>query len=299
MTAIMAQSVSSAGYEKYSFGDHSLQNVYVHIPSPQPPSKSGYWIVYIHGGAWRDPEILAPTFKPTQDVLLASNNADIAGIASIEYRLTAHPNFPQDAVSVNPQEYRNAKHPDHVSDVQKGLALLQEKYAFGERYILAGHSCGATLAFQAVMNRIVPASNIVRPLAIVGVAGIYDMPFLVKTLSHIPAYREFITDAFGAEEVWRKASPAPDTAGGVVESWKNGRVAVLARSTNDELMHASQLPTMEEALRPWVAGGEGGKPRRVKVIEDLSETHDGIWRGGKELASLISVAIKELRDLEA
>ncbi|KAK2831898.1 hypothetical protein FQN49_007059 [Arthroderma sp. PD_2] len=284
-----------SSYEKYSYGDCSLQNAYVHIPSPQP--STGYWIVYIHGGAWRDPEILAPSFKTTQDVLLSNSSdvsANIAGIASIDYRLTIHPDFPQDAASVSAKEYRNAKHPDHVSDVKAALALLQEKYAFGERYILVGHSCGATLAFQTVMDRIVSAGDIVRPLAIVGVAGIYDMRLLVQTFDHISVYRRFTTDAFGAEDGWHEAAPAPAAAGGVAESWKNGRLAVLARSINDDLVDEAQLRVMEEALRPWAAGGS---QRRMKLIEDLSEPHYGIWSHGKELAAVISTAVKELRDM--
>ncbi|KAM5504586.1 Kynurenine formamidase [Microsporum canis] len=300
-------------YEKYTYGDHYLQNVYVHIPPSPAPVESGFWIVYgaplpdanryIHGGAWRDPDILAPSFKATQDNLLAGSNTEvtrsIAGIASIDYRLSPHPNFPQDAGSVDAREYRNAKRPEHITDVQKALALLQEKYAFGERYVLIGHSCGGTMSFQVVMDRVLRAEEVVRPVAIVCVAGVTHMPLLVETMAHVPAYREFIADAFGGEDTWRLASPAMDvTAGGVVDSWKNGRLAVVARSVNDEALPGNQLAPMKEALAPWAAAAEAGKERRVKIIEDMVDTHDGMWTSGKEVAAVISTAIKELQDMK-
>jgi hypothetical protein len=91
--------------------------------------------------------------------------------ASLNYRLSAHPSYPQPSPQPQPQpplptssdqetgakaptpetKYRNAKHPDHIQDITSGIHLLQQKYGFTENYILVGHSAGATLAFQAVM----------------------------------------------------------------------------------------------------------------------------------------------------
>lgn len=37
----------NCGYEKYSYGEHYLQNVYVHIPPSPAPADTGYWVVYV------------------------------------------------------------------------------------------------------------------------------------------------------------------------------------------------------------------------------------------------------------
>ncbi|GBF67195.1 hypothetical protein TMEN_9918 [Trichophyton mentagrophytes] len=297
--------MADSGYEKYSYGEHYLQNVYVHIPPSPAPANTGYWIVYIHGGAWRDPDILAPSFKATQDHLLSDSSvsSSIAGIASIDYRLSAHPNHPQDANSLKASEYRNAKHPEHIHDVRDGLALLQTKYGFGERYVLAGHSCGGTMAFQVVMDRVLGAGEVVRPLAVVSVAGVTNLAALVQEKAHIGAYREFVTGAFGDEadgKVWGAVSPAVDGegAGGVVDSWKNGRVVVMGFSVNDEALPGSQLGFMKGTVDAWVAAAAAsGVERRVRIVEDMVETHDGMWINGKEVAGVIAIGIRELKDM--
>ncbi|EGD92212.1 hypothetical protein H112_00288 [Trichophyton rubrum D6] len=292
------------GYEKYSYGEHYLQNVYVHIPPSPAPANTGYWIVYIHGGAWRDPDILAPSFKAAQDHLLSDHSvsSSIAGIASIDYRLSAHPNHPQDPTSLDASEYRNAKHPEHIHDVRDGLALLQSMYGFGERYVLAGHSCGGTMAFQVVMNRVLSGYEVVRPVAVVSVAGVTNLLGLVEEKAHISAYREFVTGAFGdeAERTWEVVSPAVDGegVGGVVDSWNNGRVVVMGFSVNDEALPGSQLGFMKGTVDAWVAAGDGGAERRVRIVEDMAETHDGMWINGREVAEVIAIGIRELEDMQ-
>lgn len=223
----------------------------------------------------------------------------IAGIASINYRLTAHPGFPQELDTVGAKHYRNAKHPDHIRDVQQALVLLQDKYGFGGRYILVGHSCGATLAFQTVMSNIHPQNGpaIPQPIAIIGVSGIYDLSLLVSSFAQQPIYREFIEDACGSEQAWEEISPARNAeTTGVATTWKDGRLAVLAHSVNDGLIDLPQLRAMEKGLGTWA--GQGDKRRSLLVIDDLRETHDDIWRHGTELANIISKTIEELSALE-
>ncbi|RAH63943.1 arylformamidase [Aspergillus aculeatinus CBS 121060] len=144
--------------ETFSYGtNHVLQTVTVTTLSALPDK--GYWVICIHGGAWRDPTQAALNYlTPAVSILAASEpyasttHAHLAGFASINYRLSPHPAHPQDRNSTTPTEYRAARHPDHIADVQAALAFLQRKYGFGDRYILVGHSCGATLAFQSVMG---------------------------------------------------------------------------------------------------------------------------------------------------
>lgn len=69
---------------------------------------------------------------------------------------------------------RNVKHPAHLNDVIAALSYLQRTYEFGEKYILVGHSCGATLTFQ------IPNGNGFVPLvSVLGVVGIYDLARLI------------------------------------------------------------------------------------------------------------------------
>ncbi|KFY42270.1 hypothetical protein V494_02489, partial [Pseudogymnoascus sp. VKM F-4513 (FW-928)] len=72
--------------------------------------------------------------------------------------------------------------------------------------MLVGHSCGATLAFQVPITA--PGGEALPvPRCILGSEGIYDIPSLVARNSH-PAYREFVTAAFGDDEsAWVAASP--------------------------------------------------------------------------------------------
>ncbi|EER30059.1 hypothetical protein D8B26_007346 [Coccidioides posadasii str. Silveira] len=292
---------------EYHYGEQSLlQYLSVYLPRPlrNEGSETGYWVIYIHGGAWRDPEIPASSLDITRQMLCngdPSIASEIAGFASINYRLTRHPNFPQDPESVDPKQYRDAKHPDHITDVVSALAFLQAKYSFDQRYVLVGHSCGATLAFQTVMQEIAGAeparSKIALPLAIVGVSGIYDLRLLRDTNSH-PIYQQFTEDAFGKdEEVWDGVSPAKVQARGVVEGWNTGRLAVLATSKGDELVDPPQLKVMCELLGRWKAHDGLNNAREVLIIDDLEESHNDIWKKGVELAKVISKTIETLKEM--
>ena len=97
--------------------------------------------------------VTSTSFKATESIL-REKGLPIAGFASISYRLSAHPNHPQDPINTDPKDFQDAKHPGHIDDVEAALAFLQNTYGFGGRYILVGHSCGATLAFQAVMGAV-------------------------------------------------------------------------------------------------------------------------------------------------
>ncbi|KAJ5098972.1 hypothetical protein N7532_005973 [Penicillium argentinense] len=304
---------------------NSLQTISV---ATLPPRLDGYWVVYIHGGAWRDPTITADTFERTENILRDSPSLPIAGFASISYRLSAHPNHPQDETTPR-EHYRDAKHPDHIRDVEAALAFLQNTYSFGAKYILVGHSCGATMAFQAVMGAVaghrevlfngtndndartetistspgpLPPRLTSQPTAIVGVAGIYDLRRLRDDHSDISAYREFIEGAFGADELlWDAVSPAQMFGSrGVEGGWKNGRLVILAHSKDDELVDAGQLEAMKDALKGWEQDQAQvpvheltDSSRRVRAMS-IEGAHDEAWLTGEELARTIKYAFVEL-----
>lgn len=129
------------------------------------PESSKYWIIFIHGGAWRDPSIDATSFVPTCKHLVTSPLYTniipyISGFASLNYRLSPHSDYPEELQQTTgtPQlelpttPSSPVQHPDHLHDILTGIATLQSRFKFNDRYILVGHSCGATLALQTIMH---------------------------------------------------------------------------------------------------------------------------------------------------
>lgn len=282
---------------------------------------------FIHGGAWRDPNITASSFQPTIDALLLSSSSSsrpstsysststssssknvedsttpsspldkIAGLASLDYRLSAHPNYPQDPSSTPKSKLNNALHPDHVTDVRNGIHLLQSKFSFGSNYVLVGHSVGATLAFQMVMGDSVfqagspskllrsisslaaASKGITPPTAIVGIAGVYAMRAMVDRHEH-PAYREFVAGALGEDElVWDEVSPA--FFDGYRETWTRAEKVVLAYSEEDALVEVEQVRDMKRKLE------EGVTPKKVEEVR-FTGGHDEVWEKGTQVAELI------------
>ena len=243
---------------------------------------------YVHGGAWRDPQVTSKAILPTLKYL-DPFKLGIAGIVSINYRLSPYPSHPTDPSKLD-DETRNIQHPIHIEDILTGLEKILSIHNFGSNYILIGHSCGATLAFQTLMSkwesRSQGNSHISPPSAVIGLEGIYDTKLLLETHTH-PAYREFIEAAFGTEEAqWKDASP---TSGKYSTTWKEGRIVVLAHSSDDELVDWNQTERMSDVL--WK---EKRKERRDVVIK-LKGKHDEIWQDGREVARAIEVAIGMLR----
>ncbi|KAK0639421.1 Alpha/Beta hydrolase protein [Cercophora newfieldiana] len=271
-------------------GSNALQTLTIWTPgssSPTiatPPPLPGHWLIFIHGGAWRDPAITASSFQPAAAALLLKHHNQIgstklAGLASLNYRLSPYPGRP----SSDPAYA--ARHPDHISDVLHGIAFLQRAGVATGGYVLAGHSCGATLAFQAVMS---PSrwglgrleGMITHPDVVVGLNGLYDLAGFVRSPPAgyeglREAYEEFTRGAFGAdEEVWRAVCPA--TAEEWVGEWKGegegGRRVVLVQSRGDTLVPRGQLEGMRGVLE-----GEG-----VRVGDMEAEGgHDEIWERGE------------------
>ena len=306
----------------YSPGNLALQTLDVWIPpaadataddSPDAgffPPGPRRWVIFLHGGAWRDPTVTSACFSAAAIKLLRRQlrlDSDIAGpslglgLASLNYRLSPHPNYPP-APGEGDDPSRVARHPDHIADVLTGLAFLQRLGGGGmaaPSYVLAGHSCGATLAFQAVMDPARwglgdEARAVVKPAVVVGLNGLYDLAGFV---ARPPAgyeglravYEEFTRGAFGDDKrVWRDVCPATADARWVSE-WvgndsENGqrraRTAVLVQSTDDTLVPRSQLESMSMCLigsgaavhlREMAAGGE----------------HDDMWQDGGRMAEIL------------
>ncbi|KAF2722828.1 alpha/beta-hydrolase [Polychaeton citri CBS 116435] len=291
------------------YSTHSRLNT-LEICLPRPTSandRKRLWVIFIHGGAWKDPSInAANSFKAAQARLLHSGLCEeyIAGFASINYRLSPYPSHERDPS--NPSDpARNARHPEHITDVLAALLHLQETFAFEDRYVLVGHSCGATLALQVAMKRywgsqyestLALELNVVPPVAMVGLAGLYDLPRLVAyhDAKGEAAYRGFVTDAFGNDrDLWRDASPA--AASDFDQSWEDGRLVVIAHSRDDRLVEWEQAELMLRSLehQGFTKDGTGKRSSLLKITGD----HDQIWQEGHEVARAIEHAISELASM--
>jgi len=196
---------------------------------------------------------------------------------------------------------RNAKHPDHINDVMAAIGALQKKYDL-EKYLLVGHSVGATLAMQVALSRAIAwdpgtalKSDIGLPIAILGVAGIYDFPYMVR---HVPSgskamYSDFTRSAFGGDEnVWKAVSPATYDRGTYEKSWSPGqrKLVLVAHSHEDELVAWSQVDRFKAAL-----DGQQGNIE-LRVIE-LKGKHQEILDRGEEMAKAITEAISGVAEI--
>ncbi|KAM5364646.1 hypothetical protein ACJZ2D_011427 [Fusarium nematophilum] len=266
-------------------------------PSTSVPHRKGPWVVYIHGGAWRDPLVDSSSFEPAALSLLGKIHLgglpSIAGIASLNYRLSHHPKHPthpsppRDATAP-PDVARTAKHPEHISDVLSGLSYLSTIGALSEGYILAGHSCGAMLAFQVVMRQErwglnVPIT-IKKPSVVVGLNGLYDLPAFLRNpdqshVSMIPIYDAFTRGAFGqGTDSWATVCPT------IVDDWKTewpeGEQVILAQSHGDELVPYSQTEIMKRNL-----ASRGAQ----LVVQEVpaSGKHNEMWQRPEELVNIL------------
>lgn len=219
------------------------------------------------------------------------SGSSIRGLASIDYRLSPHPDMPQDPAAIPGSELRVAQHPDHIEDVWSALQFLVDHHGLTEDYILIGHSAGATLAFQLLMGkdalpgRAPPPHTVPLPKAVIGVSGIYD---LVGIDERNAGYTDFITSAFGSEKsCWRRSSPALYMSN-FATNWPSRKLALLAWSEQDSLIDEPEIDSMSAKLIR-----DGVKP---VVLKDLTGDHDDVWKEGAQLRRLIVDALKILED---
>ncbi|KFA67535.1 hypothetical protein S40285_04266 [Stachybotrys chlorohalonatus IBT 40285] len=276
----------------HQYGEHRLQRVGVWQFAPSQQNASGQWIIYIHGGAWRDPRILLETFAPSIKHILSSKDkiplSTVRGFMSIDYRLSPHPDFPQDPVAVPKSEIRSACHPDHVEDVLAAVRFLSEEYQLGSDYILIGHSAGATLAYQLFMGKdalAVNAPGLASPRVIIGVSGIYDLVDIDER--HGGNYGGFISCAFGDDKTcWQRVSPRR-FPGTFRDNFTGTHLSLLAWSPEDSLIDEPEIDGMAAKLR------EDGVT--ALVVKDLTGEHDFVWEDGSQIARLLALALQNLQ----
>ncbi|KAF1975014.1 alpha/beta-hydrolase [Bimuria novae-zelandiae CBS 107.79] len=286
-----------------------LQTLDLWLPDPQPTTTTGTWLIYIHGGAWRDPTqdslCVLPTLRSlfTQHTSLFSSAA-IAGIASLNYRLSPYPSHATQPSAPDDGD-RNVRHPAHVSDVKDALEYVIETYAV-ERWVGVGHSCGATLLGQVplVSSTSTATEQIRKSLkALVLIAGIYDLPSFVS--NHTPPtcseevagiYRTIVEGAFGTDErVWQEVSPARFSGEAL---WAQD--VVLGYSSEDALVEVDQREKMlqryfREGWGPRTEDDPGHEAGTKKVdVKDLAMGHDEVWEDGTQIAALIDEVVRRV-----
>ncbi|KAL7797533.1 Alpha/Beta hydrolase protein [Trichoderma ceciliae] len=280
----------------HQYGHHHLQRVGVwrfdDDGREAVTSTPAYWIIFVHGGGWRDPRNTLYDFVPSIKHMLSLADVPrsaVRGFASLDYRLSPHPQFHQDPASTPASEMREAEHPLHVQDVLSALRFLDAEYGIGNDYLLIGHSAGGTMAHQVIMNSDAscgwgPAAPL--PAALIGISGVYDLRGLVDR--HGGVYNEFVTRAFGPDkQVWDAASPARFAGNYTTIGPRQPRLIILAASAEDTLIDMPELDAMEARLIE-----DGIAP---VVIRNLSLEHDQIWEDGTQIAALVADAVAKLQ----
>jgi acetyl esterase/lipase len=217
---------------------HLSQRLDVYLPPKVGPDSPV--LVLVHGGAWISGTKTA--YEP-----IARNFAQQGFVAIVpEYRLSPE-----------------VRHPAHVDDVRAALkwtVAQAQKYGYGSRVALMGHSAGAYIgAALAADPGDLPAGV---PGAFVGLAGIYDLPALDKRW---PGYDQwFLEKAFGARGPgWKAASPAHTP-------FKNKSPWIVVHGEADELADTEQSKAFARHLETQGIS--------VKLILQTGVDHFGVLR---------------------
>lgn len=220
-----------------------------------------------------------------KEIWKSSLRASIAGYASINYRLSPYPSHPKNPSFPNDPS-RNVHYPSHLRDVEHALLYLEERHQISNRYLLIGHSAGATMAFE-LHHKCFSHKNLPVPAAILGIAGIYHLEAFIQSHSEIPVYREIIENAFPDELQWDSASPCTKQSTGSA-LWEHVKAIIISHSDQDELVEEKQASLMLEHARlsPTLR-------RKVHFLQ-ASGKHDEIWESGTILATLIAKSLEIL-----
>jgi acetyl esterase/lipase len=162
-----------------------------------------------------------------------------------------------------------------------------------DNYILVGHSCGATLAFQA-LQRSCDSNAFPAPKAVVGLAGIYDICLLFENHRDGPyadIYASFIEGAFGPDrKEWARVSPTHFAASNMYA----GRVILLVTADDDVMLE----PQQREVMRRTVLSSHGTVERDLEDETNELEAciysemavrggHDEMWLHGENMVAAI------------
>lgn len=292
-----------------------LQSYDIWTPEKRSTAEAGLWVVYIHGGYFRDPKVDSTSLKPaieyletgrvTSDSTPSNSRASsrnnsrrpsvsevdnaatwsdirhkIQGYASINYRLSPHPAYPQDPAQTASYTLNTAQYPDHLTDVLAALTHFQSHHPeVGANYMLAGHSVGATLALLALLK--LHDRGLHCPKAVIGLSGIYDFEAIHRSN---PDYK-YITGNAMAPDQFGTASPAQKPLDTYQHEWRAPiKNLLIAHSHDDGLVPWAQVERVDQLFR-------SSTDIHTEVLE-LHGAHNDIWAKGEELARAIEKAVE-------
>ncbi|KAK1855930.1 Kynurenine formamidase 2 [Colletotrichum chrysophilum] len=277
------------------------------LPTYSPANGIPCWQVHIHGGAWRDPELTSTSIEPAAAHAFARSDTKhpITAIISMNYTLSpfpTHPTLPYDPTKGDSSDpSRDGHHPDHIRDVLQGFAFLRTLGLYDDSYILSGHSAGACLAFQSTLRApqawgLDAAMEPPRPVAVVGMNGLYDLPGLVHDLGSSHAslkdvYQGFQSITFGPDQAkWEAPSPSHvpvDELEQRVKSGKAPRLIMIDQSAEDQLVPTNQADRLEAHLN-GIAG------LRVVRGTQCEGRHAAPWEEGYMVWNSVQDILKHL-----
>ena len=211
-------------------------------------------------------------------------------------------------------------HPGHLDDVLKALEWLCIEKGM-RRYMLVGHSAGATLALQVLRVLLGGEASRYRagappggieslgppppppplPEAIFCLEGIYDLPALA---SEYPHYTSFISCAFGPPpsqpppptpppHPWTNASPSSRLHQSIYKAYLQSGIIHLFHSDQDELLSLSQLKLMDKCLTEAMGGNVAGK---VVTMSEMCGGHDEVL-GNRRVFGVVERAVREVEEV--
>ncbi|KAF7729734.1 Kynurenine formamidase [Apophysomyces ossiformis] len=227
--------------------------------TPSTSNNTTPLIAFIHGGAWRSED------KADHEDLARDLANKGFTVASINYRLSLHE---------VPDKPPSVQHPMHISDVSEAIHYLYHHPGQYDpsRIYLVGHSAGAHIALMLVLD---PAFKISYLRGVIGAAGIYDIPLLLKTF---PGYLEFISQAFGSDEkTYFEASPISKRASPVPP-------VLIVQSLEDKLIDVGQANAITKHLKSLRTdveidtSVEGDHYEMLKTPEFVNVATEFIWK---------------------
>lgn len=205
-----------------SYGDDPLQQLkfFRHHES------NDRTILFIHGGAWRDPNNTFDDFEDMVNQIKKNSKSSSINLVGINYRLSPE-----------------VKHPIHLWDILQGIEYLANEYGIHE-LLIVGHSVGATLIMQLLsyekiledgcricqedistkdyvnariahfpteeqLKRLKRSLDTIRLGTLYFIDGIYDMVELI--IEYGDSYKSFVDQAFTSTKSYTEASQLTST----------------------------------------------------------------------------------------
>lgn len=223
----------AGGQNIIKYGDHPLQEIKLFRFS-ESNSKT---LVFIHGGAWRDPD---NTYDDFQEVVQKIGDIGM-NLIGINYRLSPE-----------------IKHPYHLQDVVRALSTLSTDLKV-TKVLVVGHSVGATLMLQLLNYKHIIAEALnelsdepvqlslpetLKFESLLFVDGIYNIAELVE---EYPDYIGFVSEAFTSKSMYTAATQLSSQISPELKHFEKARFVVV-QSQQDELLTLNQTVMFQKYL---------------------------------------------------